>query len=365
MDATMATRVVPFRDAGATRLPQLEPSMSLPRAAAAARSPSEEAVTTDFARSPGLARMRPQAVVCLMTFRRPLMLRDTLDSLIAQVDSPEFAIVVVENDADGCEGAAVAKEYLETARIAGICVIEPRPGNCQAANRAFGEARQRFPEAEFVLMIDDDEIADPRWLSEIVGAARATGADIVGGPVLPRFPEGAPARLAEHPIYWPAYDRTGPVEQIWGSGNFLIRRDAYSRLDNPDFDLAYNFLGGGDNDFFTRCRRAGLKFYWANEARITETVPAGRLKSRWMIQRGLRLGAINYRVERSTRGALGSFLRSLAHGPLALWRAARLLLQGKATMIVLHPVFIFAGRFLAMIDRTPEQYRVAAGKRPT
>ena len=180
-----------------------------------------------------------------MTFRRPVMLRDTLDSLVAQVDSPDYAIVVVENDASDCEGAAVMKDYREQGRLAGFCVVEALPRNCHAANRAFGEARRRFPDAEFVLMIDDDEIADPRWLAEIVGAARATGAGIVGGPVLPRFPERAPPRLAEHPFDWPAYDGAGPVDQIRGSGNFLVRRDAHARLDNPDFDLAYDFLGGG------------------------------------------------------------------------------------------------------------------------
>ena len=34
-------------------------------------------------------------------------------------------------------------------------------------------------------MIDDDEIASLNWVERMVRAAEATGADVVGGPVLP------------------------------------------------------------------------------------------------------------------------------------------------------------------------------------
>ena len=321
-----------------------------------------------FAASPGLAERRPLAIVCLMTFRRPAMLRATLDSLVAQFEAPPFALVVVENDAADPVGAAVARDYFRTGRLDGLCVIEPAPGNCSAANRAFGEARRRFPSAEFVLMIDDDEIADPRWLVEIVGAARRTGADIVGGPVVPRFPEGMAPALAEHPIYWPAYDRSGPVRQIYGSGNFLIRRDAYARLANPDFDLAYNYLGGGDTDFFTRCRRAGMKFHWAQEAIIEETVPWARAETRWVIQRGLRIGAINHRVDRvgasSRLGHAKVFAKTFALPLVALFRTIRLMAAGKAPLVALHPCFVAAGRFFGAFGFAPEQYRPVAQKTP-
>ena len=45
-------------------------------------------------------------------------------------------------------------------------------------------------------MIDDDEIASPDWLEQMVGAAEATGADVVGGPVFPNFDDDSQARLA-------------------------------------------------------------------------------------------------------------------------------------------------------------------------
>ena len=46
----------------------------------------------------------PSAVVCIPTFRRPAGLRKTLESLAAQAGANDFAVVVVENDAERLEG---------------------------------------------------------------------------------------------------------------------------------------------------------------------------------------------------------------------------------------------------------------------
>ena len=84
---------------------------------------------------------------------------------------------------------------------------------------------------------------------------------------------------------------------IYGCGNCLITRAVFDRLGDPAFDLRFNFLGGGDTDFFVRCRQAGMKFHWAAEALITETVPHSRTSPGWLALRGLRIGAINYHIE--------------------------------------------------------------------
>ncbi len=90
---------------------------------------------------------------------------------------------------------------------------------------------------------------------------------------------------------------SGVVPIIYGCGNCLITRAVFERLETPAFDLRFNFLGGGDTDFFVRCRQAGMKFHWAAEALITETVPQNRTSPGWLALRGLRIGAINYHIE--------------------------------------------------------------------
>jgi glycosyltransferase involved in cell wall biosynthesis len=318
-------------------------------------------------RALGLATL--EAIVCVPTFRRPEMLRQTLQSLAEQRTSIGYAIVVVDNDAFGQAGARIANAFLDAGLLAGVCVVEAQPGNCRACNRAFREARRRFPLASYILMMDDDEIADCDWLEGMVAAARASGADIVGGPVTPNFPDGAPDAFERHPVYWPAYSRSGIVPMIYGSGNFLIRIATFERLDRPEFDLRYNFLGGGDTDFFSRCRRAGLKFYWEQSARIAETVPHDRVRTAWVLKRGLRIGAINFQIDKAASRSVFDRARLAAKNcalvPVSAFRSAKLLAQGKPLLVCAHPLAIAAGRLLAWIGVQPEQYRFkpAARKR--
>lgn len=301
-------------------------------------------------------------VVCIPCFRRPDHLRLTLDSLVNQRTPRSFAVVMVENDAAKRESAPVAAEYLAAGKLQGICLVERRQGNCQAINAAFETAQALFPAATRFLMIDDDEIASLDWLELMVRTAEATGADVVGGPVLPDFDDDSQPWLARHPAFCPAYDYTGAVPLIYGCGNCLITRTAFDRLGGPAFDLSFNFLGGGDCDFFVRCRDAGMIFHWTAEAVITETVPQSRTSLGWIVKRSLRIGAINYRVQiKAAAGGVARarvFAQMLGRLPLSLVRSARLLTTSKA-VVAMHPVMVAVGSALAAFGFDPEPYKAS------
>ena len=305
-------------------------------------------------------------VVCVPTFRRPALLTETLNSLVTQTFSRRFAVVVIDNDAAGQEGMAIAKTFLEAGRLTGLCLAEPRQGNCFAINTAFATALDAYPKAGLFLMIDDDETASPQWLERMVEATERSGADIVGGPVMPRLEAGARPGLAAHPAYIPAYTQSGPVPVIYGSGNCLISRKTFERLGAPAFDVGYNFLGGGDTDFFTRARRAGFRFHWAADALITETVPLARTTTRWLAARGLRIGAVNHRIEAKHAAGLSGRVtigvKSLAVLGFSFVRGLRLLARTREPMIALHPVLVALGRCLAAAGIEPQAYRAAAPK---
>ena len=302
-------------------------------------------------------------VVCIPAFRRPRHLRLTLESLARQRTDRSFAIVVVENDASACESARVASEFLLRGTFPGLCVIEAEQGNCHAINAAFETALATYPDACYFLMIDDDEIASPDWLELMVRAAEASGADVIGGPVRPVFDDAMKQDLERHPAFRPAYETSGPVPMIYGCGNCLIARSVFARLGNFAFDLRFNFLGGGDVDFFSRCRRARMRFHWVAEAVITETVPEARTDPRWLALRGLRIGAINYQVERKVASTLGSrlklFAKVLALMPLSLFRAVGLAIAERKMLIALHPVIVAAGSALAVVGIEPQPYKAS------
>jgi GT2 family glycosyltransferase len=302
-------------------------------------------------------------VVCIPSFRRPQHLRLTLESLVRQRTGRRFAVVIVENDAAECEGARVAAEFLQSGKLSGLCLIEPRQGNCYAINTAFETALATFPAATSFLMIDDDEIASSDWLERMVCAAETTGADLVGGPVIPNFDDPGKRGLRRHPAFWPAYETSGPVPLIYGCGNCLITRSVFASLDDPSFDLRFNFLGGGDTDFFARCASAGMKFHWAAEAVITETIPPNRTSPGWLALRGLRIGAINYHVElkaaRTLRLRLRLLARLLGRLPLSLVRASRLVFTGQKPIFALHPMTVAAGSALAALGIEPQPYKAS------
>lgn len=331
--------------------------LSAGRISDAVRDPNRE-----IAASSRIIDLSVGIVVCIPCFRRPQHLRLTLDSLAGQRTPRSFVVVMVENDAAGRESAPVAAEYLTDGRLQGVCLVEKRQGNCHAINAAFETAQALFPAATRFLMIDDDEIASPDWLELMVRTAEATGADVVGGPVLPVFDDDSKPWLARHPAFRPAYDYSGAVPLIYGCGNCLITRGAFERFDRPAFDLRFNFLGGGDCDFFVRCRDAGMTFHWTAEAVITETVPQNRTSLGWIAKRGLRIGAINYRVQvkaaQSAGGRARVFAQMLGRLPLSLVRSASLLATSKA-IVAMHPALVALGSMLAAFGFAPKPYEAS------
>ncbi|GAA0811262.1 glycosyltransferase family 2 protein [Spirilliplanes yamanashiensis] len=97
------------------------------------------------------------AVVC--TRERPEALRRCLASLVAQ-DYPHASILVVDN-APTTDATRRVVAGFPSVRY----VTEPRPGLSRARNRALAEVG-----TELVAWIDDDETADPSWLTEIARA---------------------------------------------------------------------------------------------------------------------------------------------------------------------------------------------------
>ncbi len=131
-----------------------------------------------LARSPGLEPETIRGVVTVPTFRRPEQLLETLASLQAQRTGRRFAVIVMENEAEAREGAAAAQPLFESGAIGGMVIVAHERGNCSAYNAGWQTALLNFPSFEHLLVIDDDEIADPRLAGAHVRASRDAAAPI-------------------------------------------------------------------------------------------------------------------------------------------------------------------------------------------
>lgn len=322
----------------------------------------EKATITIWTTSPGLRPDGFDVVVTAPTFRRPDHLLKTLESLRLQRTKRRFAVIVMENEAEHREGAIAARSLFESGDLPGLIVIAHERGNCSAYNAGWETALNQFPGFKHLLVIDDDEVADPDWIERMCVASETLGADIVGGPQMPVFAEPTGNGWAGHPVFALPYAQTGRVPALYSSGNLLISRSVLERMGPPFLDLRFNFTGGGDSDFLSRSAQAGFVLGWCAEAPIHETVPERRTQRDWIHARSLRNGALSTQVEKKRRagqplGNVIAFAHSVALLAASPIRSAIQLLRGVRPRFATYPMLIGLGRVMAHFGYANEQYR--------
>ncbi|WP_244404116.1 glycosyltransferase family 2 protein [Fulvimarina pelagi] len=303
-----------------------------------------------------------EAVVILPTFRRPDHLVQTLDSLSVQTSDIRFAIIVMENDDEGLEGlAAATKWFAAHPAQEGVALIAHERGNCSAYNAGIETALHHYPDFSHLLIIDDDELASPKWLSRLLAASADLDADMVGAPQIPVFEDEGGRRWSKHPVFIPHYRTTGRVPILYSSGNVAIRRRVLEAMGPEWLDTTFNFIGGGDADFYTRCKARGFSFGWCAEAHVRESMPARRTQASWINARSVRNGAISAIIERRHGQGLGARVkrhaRNIALLAAAPLRSAKLAFETRSPAIGMYHVQVAAGRFLAEFGQVAEQYR--------
>lgn len=241
-------------------------------------------------------------------------------------------------------------------------VLAHERGNCSAYNAGWHTALLAFPNFRHLLVIDDDEIAEPDWLERMCATQESLDADIVGGPQVPTFADAANRKWARHPVFAPPYERTGAVPALYSSGNLLLTRAVLEAMGPPFLDLQFNFMGGGDSDFLSRSAQRGFRLAWCAEAAVLETVPARRVEASWIRARSLRNGIISTLVEKKKRagtpfGGSMVLLKSLALLAASPLRGAARLVRTGSPAIGLYPIYVALGRVLAEFGYANEQYR--------
>jgi succinoglycan biosynthesis protein ExoM len=305
-----------------------------------------------------------EIAICIATRQRPQGITRTLRSLETLVTEREVTVIVADNDATKCEGIAAA-EALQSAgyRWPLKLLTVAEPGIPQVRN-ALVETALCLPDIRFVAMLDDDEAADPHWLHAMLACQAATRADVVGGAVLRELEGEIAPWAARHPLLQPkSRGGSGVVELIDSTANVLIHAEALRALGDKPFDEAMALTGGSDKQLFTRMARAGRRFAWAEDARVTELIPASRVTSKWLLMRGYRIGMtdtitamthstpLKVATTEAARIAGGFVIGSL--GALTLDRGKRIVRLGK--------LYRAAGKIAALTGHRYEEYRKVHG----
>ncbi len=224
--------------------------------------------------------MTQDVQVCVLTYKRPLLLRATLHSLLQQtlLASSRFRmhVLVVDNDPKQ-SGRAAFDSVMGGGGVAARYVGEPARGLAIARNRALEESAAM----DFMAFIDDDEVADPRWLQRLLKVQEEFDADVVTGPVEPCY-SSPPAWLVRGGFFARRSAATGPMHGCVATNNVLLRGDVARR---SRFDPRFNATGGEDTNFFQTLAKQGARIAWADDAVVFEDVPAERMKLRWLLRR--------------------------------------------------------------------------------
>lgn len=243
--------------------------------------------------------------ICVCTFHR-LSLAETLRS-IGNLRHDGLAVRVIVADNDSVPSAAPLVELIGRQFPFPIVYVHAPAANISIARNACVDAA----DADFVAFVDDDETVDVDWLRELLGAAVATGADIVFGHVQAEYADEAPGWVREGDFHSTRPVLVAGQIQTGYTCNVLIRWTDVAR--SQRFNLSLGRSGGEDTEYFYRLHDLEMKLVEAPAAIVREQVPPSRATIGWLLRRRFRSG--------QTHGARLRVLRRSLSGAFALTTA--------------------------------------------
>ena len=200
--------------------------------------------------SDGLETRSVLASVIVPTFNRPAFLRSCLKSLVEQSLGRDTFEVIVVDDGSPQKAEVIARDVLAETAIPWRYLRTENRGPAAARNSGI-----HLSQAPIVVFIDDDCVAEPYWLKEILRPFDS-------GSV-----EGVEGRVVRH-------DKSTPfthfVENLEG-GLFLTANMAYRRktLDAlGGFDEAYRYAAAEDWDLAFRVLERGGRITFRSGATV-------------------------------------------------------------------------------------------------
>jgi glycosyltransferase involved in cell wall biosynthesis len=237
--------------------------------------------------------------IAIPTHNRARLLEQTLRSvMLAELPAGADAecLVIDNNSTDSTQ--ALVDDFAKTARIPTRRLLEPQQGSSYARNRAVKEAC-----GDYLLFIDDDAIAEPRWPIELIAALDQRELDAVCGMVLPRWTI-TPPRWMGPSVYikLAVHNETAltdaPLAQLetihnYFSANVGFRRRAFELFGDFREELgvvAGNPMSGEDTELFERIMRSGGRMGFAPAARVHHLIPAERMTRAYLRRKSYAFG---------------------------------------------------------------------------
>jgi GT2 family glycosyltransferase len=200
----------------------------------------------------------PKVVAAITHYERPAKLYDALMSLVTQT-YPNLEIVVVDDGSESDETQDLLRRLEPLMTKLGVRLL-------YQDNRYLGAARNHAivnSKSEYVLFLDDDDIAFPNLVQTLVTAAEATRADVMNclNLYMPEsrrteahpFPDQFSQKVSYVPIGGPV--SMAPLENCFGAATALLRRSALGTVSGYTEQRG---IGHEDFELYTRILQSGL-----------------------------------------------------------------------------------------------------------
>ncbi|NIA15087.1 MAG: glycosyltransferase [Nitrospiraceae bacterium] len=227
--------------------------------------------------------------VVICTYNRADSLRLAIESVTAQRTGArlDYEVVVVDDGSTDDTREAV-EEARAKAPVPVHYVLEEGCGGIAAArNRGIAESHN-----DWIAFFDDDQLAEPEWLANLLSTAQTLDVSCVGGPRRLDLPPEDLARLGPRCRAMLGEELYGeePVpfdgERLPTTGNLMIHRRVLDEVSG--FDANMSISSGEDADLLLRARAAGFAIWMAPTAMVTHMIPRYRLNRayfRWVSMR--------------------------------------------------------------------------------
>jgi succinoglycan biosynthesis protein ExoM len=142
---------------------------------------------------------------------------------------------------------------------------------------------------DYLLFIDDDEIASRQWVYHLLETLKKYNADGAFGELQPEFNHQTPSWMRRRDLFYSPTQLTGEKVKFTYTGNCILKSSLLKNIREP-FDKRYTVPGGEDTHLFNRLELQGARFIYCKEAWTSEYLPVSRTRLSNIFRYGFRGG---------------------------------------------------------------------------
>jgi len=305
--------------------------------------------------------MKVSVVVAVYSMERFEDFCEAVESVLDQTYETVEAVLVVDGNERVCERTNAEFGDEDAVTI-----------HCNDTNRGLSYSRTKGVEratGDVIAFIDDDAVANPDWIEQLVRGYEETDAIAVGGRMVPEWVAGRPPHLPEEFLwlvganYEQRLEPWTEVRNTLGS-NMSFRAEVFEELGGFDEDVGLTKdtqIQADETEFAMRMQDAfGQGMLYQPDAVVAHKIFAYRTEPRWLCERAFWQGYSKRVLAGASGGSIdddeSEFLSHLAVTALprrihALWSGPSRARAAQLAMLVVLTACVGVGYLYALVNR--------------